>query len=148
MPLLGSEAGRTRPRLQSGVLAYRRLETGETEVLLVKKLHSQNWGIPKGKAEPHLSLDANAAKEAFEEAGVKGRIQQHATVTYRATKRIYGQKIVIEVFVYLLEVTETAKKWPEKAKRDFKWASPREAATLLREPALVELCLRLAEIPA
>jgi hypothetical protein len=61
---------------------------------------------------------------------------------------IYGQKIVIEVFVYLLEVTEAAKKWPEKAKRDFKWVSPREATTLLREPALVELCMRLAEVPA
>lgn len=144
MPLLGSEAGRTRPQIQSGALAYRRAENGEISVLLVRKIHSQNWGIPKGKLVPHLSLDENAAKEAFEEAGVRGRIQQVAAATYRAIKRIYGQKCVIEVCVFLLEVTETAKTWPEKAKRDFKWVSPQEAAVLLREPVLADLCMRLA----
>jgi 8-oxo-dGTP pyrophosphatase MutT (NUDIX family) len=120
------------------------LENGETVVLLVRKLRSGNWSIPKGNAEPHLTLPANAAKEAFEEAGVRGRIGQHAAATYRAIKRVYGLKIVIEVWVYLLEVTETSKTWPEMAKRDFKWVSSREAATLLREPALSELCARLA----
>src|SRR5215469_15060932 len=60
--------------LQSGVLAFRRDGNGEPLVLLISKRRSKKWGIPKGRAEPHLSLHENAAKEAFEEAGVIGHI--------------------------------------------------------------------------
>ena len=142
LPVLGSEATRTQPLVQSGVLAFRRLENGEIAVLLVKKPNSKNWGIPKGNAEPDLTLAENAANEAFEEAGVKGSIQPYSSGTYRAVKRMYGLKFVIEVSVYLLEVSEAAKKWPEKGRREIKWCSPAEAVLLLREPLLAELCGR------
>jgi len=132
--------------LQSGVLAFRRLANGEVAVLLVKKPHSTSWGILKGNAEPHLTLAENAAKEAFEEAGVKGRIEPLAAGTYRAVKRKYGLKLVVEVCVYLLEVTETAGTWPEKDEREIQWCSPREAAILLHEPLLAELCSRLVAL--
>jgi 8-oxo-dGTP pyrophosphatase MutT (NUDIX family) len=59
------------------VLAYRRFESSEILILAIKKHRSINWGIPKGKVESPLSFAANAAKEAFEEAGVKGRIMDH-----------------------------------------------------------------------
>lgn len=143
LPILGTEAARSAPLPQSGALAFRRLENGEMAVLLVRKRHSKNWGIPKGNAEPHLGLAENAAKEAFEEAGVTGRIEPRAAGTYRAVKRIYGLKVVIEVAVYLLEVFETAESWPEQSEREFKWCSPREAALLVQEPLLAELCGRL-----
>jgi NUDIX domain len=58
--------------LESGVLAFRREENGEPLILLISKRRSKKWGIPKGRAEPYLSLHENAAKEAFEEAGVIG----------------------------------------------------------------------------
>lgn len=144
-PLLGSELGRTAPQTQSGALAYRRLESGEVEILLVRKHSSKNWGIPKGNAEPHLTLAENAAKEAFEEAGVEGHVQQRSAGSYRAAKRVLGQQIVIEVSVFLLEVTKTAEKWPEKGERDLKWCSMREAVSLMREPLLIELCARLEQ---
>jgi 8-oxo-dGTP pyrophosphatase MutT (NUDIX family) len=143
LPIWGSNAARERPMVQSGVLAFRRDEDGQVAVLLVRKPHSKSWGIPKGNAEPHLSFAQNAAKEAFEEAGVKGCIEQQAAGSYRAIKRKYGLKLVIEVHVYRLEVSKTAKKWPEKGEREIKWCSPHEAAILLREPVLAELCFRL-----
>jgi ADP-ribose pyrophosphatase YjhB (NUDIX family) len=86
------------PQIQSGVLAYRRQKKG-FEVLLVKKPLSQNWGIPKGKLAEGLSLAENAAKEAFEEAGVKGRIEREAAGSYRAMKRRGDHQILIEVSV-------------------------------------------------
>ena len=92
----------------------------------------------------HLSLADNAAKEAFEEAGVTGHVRQRAAGTYRAVKRVSGRQIVIEVCVFLLEVTGTARKWPEQGEREIKWCSPQEAIRLLREPLLIELCARLA----
>jgi 8-oxo-dGTP pyrophosphatase MutT (NUDIX family) len=124
LPISGSEAARTRP-------------------LVVKKPHSKNWGIPEGNTEPHLNFAQNAAKEAFEETGVNGRSKPQTAGSYRAVKRTHGLKLVIEVYVYLLEVFRTARKWPEKGEREIKWCSPREAAILLREPVLAELCSRL-----
>ena len=131
------------PQLQSGVLAYRRLKKGRLEVLLVRKPLSQNWGIPKGKSEANLSLPENAAKEAFEEAGVKGVIQQQALGSYKAMKRRGDREVIIEVWVYLLEVTSVARSWPEKATRLVKWFTPTEAVRLLREPLLIEHCRNL-----
>jgi 8-oxo-dGTP pyrophosphatase MutT (NUDIX family) len=139
-----AEAQRSDPRLQSGVLAYRRLDDGQISVLVVGKRHSKKWGIPKGRAEEHLSLADNAAKEAFEEAGVTGRLRAEPLGTYRAMKRVQGLKTLIEVWVYLLEVTATARHWPEKSERHVKWCSPEEAANLLNEPLLAQLCQRLA----
>jgi ADP-ribose pyrophosphatase YjhB (NUDIX family) len=136
------------PQIQSGVLAYRRHKKRGLEILLVKKPLSQNWGIPKGKLTAGLSLSDNAAKEAFEEAGVRGMIQQDAAGSYRAMKRRGDQEVLIEVSVFLLEVTRIAKIWPEKATRLVRWCSAFEAVRLLREPLLIDLCRDLdKEVP-
>jgi 8-oxo-dGTP pyrophosphatase MutT (NUDIX family) len=128
------------PQIQSGVLAYRHHKRKGTEILLVKKPLSQNWGIPKGKLVEGLSRAENAAKEAFEEAGVRGNIRQEAAGSYRAMKRRGDHQILIEVSVFLLEVTSVAKKWPEKSTRLVRWCAVPEAIRLLREPILIELC--------
>jgi len=128
------------PQIQSGVLAYRRHKKRGLEILLVKKPLSQNWGIPKGKVASGLSLSDNAAKEAFEEAGVRGMIQPDAAGSYRAMKRRGDQEVLIEVSVFLLEVTKVSKIWPEQATRLVRWCSAPEAIRLLREPFLIDLC--------
>jgi 8-oxo-dGTP pyrophosphatase MutT (NUDIX family) len=132
--------------LQSGALAYRRAKNGELRILLIRKRRSKEWGIPKGKAEAHLSFSENAAKEAFEEAGVRGSISPNSVGMFRATKRSPSRLStrVIEVWIYLLEVTECLSHWPEKGKRQTKWVPCDVAATELREPVLVDLCHRLA----
>ena len=60
--------------LESGALAYRRLENGELEILLVSKKRFKRWGIPNGRVNASLSFGETAANEAFEEAGVIGRV--------------------------------------------------------------------------
>jgi NUDIX domain len=55
--------------LESGVLAFRRADDGDPEVLLISRKRSKKWGIPKGKLVPTLNFAENVAKEAFEEAG-------------------------------------------------------------------------------
>jgi 8-oxo-dGTP pyrophosphatase MutT (NUDIX family) len=133
--------------LESGVLAFRREDDGEPRVLLISKKRSKKWGIPKGRAEPHLSLHENAAKEAFEEAGVIGYIAPSSVGVFRAKKSTAdpAHKQVIEVWVYLLEVTETLSDWPEKEKRAIRWVTCEVAARQLREPVLSHLCHRLAQ---
>jgi 8-oxo-dGTP pyrophosphatase MutT (NUDIX family) len=135
------------PTLESGVLAFRYEGNGEPLVLLISKKRSKKWGIPKGRIPPHLSFPESAAKEAFEEAGVVGRVSPSAVGMFRAEKSGVNPltKEIIEVWVYLLEVTEALPDWPEKAKRTTRWVSCGAAARQLREPVLTHLCHRLAQ---
>jgi 8-oxo-dGTP pyrophosphatase MutT (NUDIX family) len=133
--------------LESGVLAFRRRNNGEPLILLISRTRSKKWGIPKGKVQPHLSFPENAAKEAFEEAGVIGYISPSSVGVFRAKKQSAVPSLdrIIEVWVYLLEVTETLPDWPERGKRATRWVSCEAAARRLREPVLSHLCLRLAQ---
>ena len=130
--------------LESGALAYRRLKNGKLVILLVSKKRSKKWGIPKGRVNASLSFGETAAKEAFEEAGVIGRVSPNSIGMFRAKKGTPIPKN-IEVWVYLLEVDETLSKWPEKQTRQTRWVSCKVAARELREPVLTHLCHRLAQ---
>ena len=129
--------------LQSGALPFRIDAQGKIRVLLVTTGPHDRWGIPKGAAEPELTLGQNAAKEAFEEAGVIGAVASCSSGMFRTTKRDGLVERIIEVWVYLLEVERTAEDWPEKSRRRTKWVRPKEAARTLREPFLSRLCLEL-----
>ena len=59
---------------QSAVVPYR-LVKNEIEVLLITTRKGR-WIIPKGIIEPELSAAESAAKEALEEAGVKGEVSE------------------------------------------------------------------------
>jgi 8-oxo-dGTP pyrophosphatase MutT (NUDIX family) len=133
------------PLLESGALAYRLDHRGEPRVLVLTTAKGKSWGIPKGRIEPQLSFGDNAAKEAFEEAGVIGEVAATSAGMYRATKRIAAGETVIEVWVYLMRVTEELKDFPEKGRREIKWVDCDEAAKLLREPFLARLCGDLAK---
>src|SRR5260221_13655279 len=117
-----------KPKLQSGVLAYKVAPNGKVRILLVRTTRSKRWSIPKGKARSELTLAANAAKEAFEEAGGKGEIAPESAGMFRSNKRILYGGALIEVWVYFLKVTEHLKHWPEEGKRPTKWGSCQEAS--------------------
>jgi ADP-ribose pyrophosphatase YjhB (NUDIX family) len=145
--LMGCHAGlpplpQRRVLLEAGVLAYRRRGHGDIEILLVSKNRSKKWGIPKGRVEPHLSFSELASKEAFEEAGVVGYVSANSVGMFRARKQNTSglSHQIIEVWVYLFEVTGTLRKWPEMHKREIKWASCNQAAHYLGEPVLMHLC--------
>jgi 8-oxo-dGTP pyrophosphatase MutT (NUDIX family) len=149
--LMGSPATATplfegNPILEAGALACRRLKNGELLVLLVSKRRSGKWGIPKGRLNGRLTFGEVAAKEAFEEAGIKGRISPNSVGMFRVKKRTASRQYsrVVEVWVYLMDVTERLRQWPEKGKREIRWVSCETAARQLREPALADLCQRLA----
>jgi 8-oxo-dGTP pyrophosphatase MutT (NUDIX family) len=56
-------------------------------VLLVSKRRSGKWGIPKGRVDGRLTFGEVAAKEAFEEAGIKGRVSPNSIGMFRVEKR-------------------------------------------------------------
>jgi hypothetical protein len=51
---------------------------------------------------------------------------------------------VVEVRVYLMEVTKRVRNWPEKGKREVRWVSCETAAQQPREPMLADICRRFA----
>ena len=70
---------------QVAAVCYR-VRSGEIEFLLVRT-GSGHWTFPKGGVEPGLSHAQAAALEAFEEAGVHGRMEEAPFARYVRHKR-------------------------------------------------------------
>src|SRR5580692_5720826 len=70
---------------QVAAVCYRIRSIG-IEFLLVRT-NSGHWTFPKGNAEPGLTHAQAAALEAFEEAGVHGRIEEAPFARYVRRKR-------------------------------------------------------------
>src|SRR5690606_7970710 len=88
---------------------------------------------------------AVAEREAFEEAGVKGKVEKEPLGFYHYRKGLQsGLKIPVRVQVHALEVEEMLKSFPEKGSRRLEWTSPSEAAARVNEPELKELFLAFA----
>jgi len=131
------------PRTQYAALPCR-LVNGRPEVLIVTSRETRRWIIPKGWAEKGVKPHDMAAREAFEEAGVRGKVKKRAIGSYDYEKRLTAKKSVLcRVFVFLLKVDEELEEWPEKGERDRRWLSPSQAALLISEGGLVPMLLRL-----
>lgn len=110
------------------------------EFLLVTSRETKRWVIPKGWPMPHL-VHSNAAKqEAYEEAGVIGRVQRKPIGTFTYDKvRPDGTAQPCKVLVFALEFQEKAERWPERKERKREWFSAEEAAKKVNEPGLKKL---------
>jgi 8-oxo-dGTP pyrophosphatase MutT (NUDIX family) len=134
---------------QAGAIAYR-VERGKLEVLLMTSRQTGRWIIPKGNIAPGATPAVAAAREAYEEAGVRGRIDSPIPLGfYNYFKRLAsGEARPAAVEVYLLRAEVPLKKWPEKGQRRRSWMSPAKAALLIEEPGAVPLLRRLMEFEA
>jgi len=61
-------------RVQYGVLPYRFTETNSLEVLLVTTRQTRRWIVPKGWPIKGLKPPKSAAREAYEEAAIRGTV--------------------------------------------------------------------------
>src|SRR5215469_16916163 len=106
------------------------------------------WIIPKGNIAVGATPAKAAVREAYEEAGVKGRIGRALPLGfYTYFKRLdTGEARAAAVEVYLLRVEKHLGKWPEKRERKLSWLSPEAAAGLVEEPGVVPLLHRLTEL--
>lgn len=134
-------------RLQYAALCYRlRRKRGMVEVLVITSRDTGRWIIPKGWPMSGRRPHAVAEREAYEEAGVKGKAGKEAIGHYMYRKAIAdGLKIDCKVQVYALEVDELCKNFPEKGERQMEWVSCAEAARRVHEPGLKELLLAFEE---
>jgi 8-oxo-dGTP pyrophosphatase MutT (NUDIX family) len=107
--------------LQVAALPWRKRH-GRIEILLVTSRETRRWVIPKGGVMAHL-VDMNAARqEAFEEAGIAGRMRRKPIGNYTYRKRAgesSGRLCAVKVFA--LEVRRELRNWPERSQRERRW---------------------------
>ena len=135
------------PRQQYAALCYRyKKKTGELEMLLMTSRDTGRWVIPKGWPMSGKLAHEVAAREAYEEAGVRGQVEETAVGSFTYLKVLKdGIKVPCKVQVYPLAVTELAKSFKEKGERKLDWVSCNEAVKRVREPELRDLILIFQE---
>lgn len=111
---------------QSAVIPYRKGSDG-LEVLLITSMKRRRWIIPKGVVEPKLTPEESALREAYEEAGIRGRITGGPLGSYQHRK--WGGVCTVTVFPML--VTGECADWPEKKQRERKWMRVEEACEVI-----------------
>ncbi len=131
--------------VQYGALPYRRNDGVRMEVMLVTSRETRRWIIPKGWPHKGRAPHRSAAREAYEEAGVVGRVRRRSLGSFSYEKRLaIGGIVVCKVHVFALEVRRQSRKWPERHQRKVKWLSPGQAAKAVKEPMLAKIIRRLA----
>jgi 8-oxo-dGTP pyrophosphatase MutT (NUDIX family) len=125
--------------IQYGALPWR-LVGRQVQVLLITSRGTGRWVIPKGWPMRGLKPQDAAAKEAAEEAGLVGEIEDRPIGSYHYLKVVKrGAAIDVQVFVFPFEVRYQADDWKEAGQRLFEWRPYRAAARLVAEPALRRL---------
>lgn len=126
---------------QAGAICARKTEQG-VEVLLITSRDTGRWVIPKGTVEKGENNRSAAAREAREEAGVRGHFSKKPLGYYTYIKGKEGTACLVAVF--LMEVTGKKKHFPEEQARQLEWVSALEAARRVEEPELKGLFSKLA----
>jgi 8-oxo-dGTP pyrophosphatase MutT (NUDIX family) len=122
-----------------------RIRSAGIEFLLVQT-RKERWIFPKGSAEPGLTHAQAAALEAFEEAGVHGRMEEISFTRYTQRKRRNLRRAATELAVsaHLCEVLRLGP--PQELDRNPTWFSPDKAKRRLREDRAPEYGAELARV--
>lgn len=135
--LPGVEKGQL--RVQFAALCYR-LQRGKIQVLVITSRRTKRWIMPKGWPISGKTPAETAAREAWEEAGVKGTASSRVLGVYTYEKhRSRSDELPCLAMLYPLEVKALAKKFPEAGERKRRWVSPKKAASLVAEPELARM---------
>jgi 8-oxo-dGTP pyrophosphatase MutT (NUDIX family) len=117
--------------MQVAAVCYRRRGNG-VEFLLVNSNGGNKWTFPKGSPETTMSHSRAAEKEAWEEAGVRGRIETRHFHLYLHSKGVFWKPPGVREFVvksFLMEVTENGH--PHENDRNPTWFLPENARKIL-----------------
>ena len=129
-------------RTQYAALCYR-LRKDSVQVLLVTSRDSGRWVIPKGWPMKDRSAAEAAETEAWEEAGVTGKVKDHCLGVYSYLKGIDDtHSLPVVVAVYPLLVADISDDFPEADQRRRKWFDAKKASGRVVEPELRRILRR------
>jgi len=142
IPVTLKKGAKADARSQCGAICYR-LEKGKPRILLITSRGTGRWVIPKGWPMDGKTAAEAAEIEAWEEAGVEGRLHPVCLGIYSYLKTLErGQSLPCVVSVYALRVKTLAHNFPEQGQRKRKWVSAKRAAQMVDEPELSHLLQR------
>lgn len=137
-----------KPEKQVAAIPFRFNAQGRLQVLLVTSRDTQRWLIPKGWPWPRLANYKAAQGEAWEEAGAIGAARKGKIGAFTYNKFTPAGSRPVKVLVYLLQVTDLAKSWPEFTQRRRAWFSTDKAADAVAEPELKDILRSLDALVA
>ncbi len=118
------------PLRQAAVLAVR-----EGLVCVVTSRDSARWVIPKGHIESGHTPEEAAAREAWEEAGLRGEVDPVPLGSYSYKKN--DRRHIVSV--HRMNLIAEEELWPEKFVRQRQWVTIQEAIRRMKEEGLKEL---------
>lgn len=122
--------------IQVAALCYRDTAKGR-EVLLITSRKGKRWILPKGNPINGLTNAQAAQQEAYEEAGVRGTINEQSIGKVQTTKNHgNGFRSKIELHVYALSATSQETDFPEKGQRITEWMNISSAIERCDEDAI------------
>src|SRR3954466_2031064 len=119
---------------QYAALPFRRHQN-RLEVLLITTRNKGRWSVPKGWPIDRKTPHGTAEIEAFEEAGLLGKIAPVEVGRFKHRKLRKKQEVKCEVRIFPLKVTNEESDWPEKGQRRRRWVSHHAAAQLVQSIA-------------
>ena len=134
-------AGPEGQALQVAALPYMFDPIGEPRFLLITSRTSARWIIPKGWPVKGLTLPESAAREAYEEAGVRGVVGEGELGRFAVAKKSIADPAEPPrpVIVFPLLVGTRRSRWPERAQRRRQWMSREEALAAVASPDLARI---------
>src|ERR1700682_4422720 len=117
--------------LQVAAVCYRVRPSG-VEFLLVKTRGGGKWTFAKGDPDRSLTHGQAAAREAWEEAGIRGTIRPRHFHLYLHSKGVFWKPPGVREFVvkaFLMEVEQTGH--PYEPDRNPTWVLPENARKIL-----------------
>ena len=126
-------------RTQFAALCFR-IVKDQPQILMITSRRSHRWIIPKGWPMGAKTPGECALTEAWEEAGVQGKVYDRCLGVFSYHK-VFGPKdgAPCLAMVYPVKVKALAGKFPEQGQRRRKWMTPNKAAQKVSEPELAHI---------
>ena len=126
-------------RSQFAALCFR-VHKDRTEVLMITSRRSGRWIVPKGWPMPGKTPAQAAITEAWEEAGVHGKVYDQCLGIFSYHKAFdEDDGAPCLAMVYPVKVRSLATKFPEAGQRRRKWMPLKKAAEKVAEPELAQI---------
>lgn len=126
---------------QYGALPFSIVE-GIPHIALITSKTTHRWIIPKGHPEIGMKKFHVAENEAWEEAGLIGKMKQNPFLKVDTIKIKKGIEIPTELTVYLMKIKHFRDEWPEQDERERCFVPAIEAMKMVSDDAMAKVIER------
>lgn len=123
---------------QAAAIPYR-FEEQQIQIMLIQTRSGNKWTIPKGLIDPGFTPEETALQEAYEEAGIKGKLHPDVFGEFSYSK----WQGICKVQIFLMKVEKELIHWPEKYFRQRRWVNTSQVMKMIKYPALGKVIKKL-----